>query len=32
VLENHLVDGRCPGCGQAVPGVWALPGPKETHR
>jgi pyruvate formate lyase activating enzyme len=32
VLEDHLVDGRCPDCGQAVPGVWALPGPKETRR
>ncbi|TQS46766.1 radical SAM protein [Cryptosporangium phraense] len=21
--ENHLVDGRCPGCGLAIPGRWA---------
>ena len=32
VLEDHLVDGRCPDCGQAVPGVWAMPFPKETRR
>ncbi len=25
VLENHLVDGRCPGCGLAVPGHWQHP-------
>ena len=31
VLENRLVDGHCPDCGQAVPGRWALPIPKETH-
>ena len=32
VLEDLLVDGHCPGCGLAVPGRWALPDPKETHR
>ncbi|MCX7750285.1 MAG: AmmeMemoRadiSam system radical SAM enzyme [Candidatus Bipolaricaulota bacterium] len=23
VLENALVDGRCPGCGEAIAGVWS---------
>lgn len=23
VVENALADGRCPGCGEAIPGVWA---------
>ncbi len=23
VVENHLVDGTCPGCGRAIPGVWS---------
>ena len=32
VLEDQLVDGRCPDCRQVVPGRWALPRPKETHR
>jgi len=22
ILENRLVDGTCPGCGKAIPGVW----------
>jgi len=22
VAENHLKDGKCPSCGQAIPGVW----------
>ena len=22
VLENHLIDGKCPACGYAIPGVW----------
>jgi hypothetical protein len=25
VLDVRLVDGRCPGCGTAVPGLWASP-------
>jgi len=25
VLEDHLVDGRCPDCGQSVPGRWSRP-------
>ena len=25
VMENHLVDGRCPGCGRAVAGIWKGP-------
>lgn len=27
VLEHHLADGRCPDCGQAVPGRWKTPPP-----
>ncbi len=22
ILENHLADGRCPRCGETIPGVW----------
>ncbi len=25
VVENHLADGRCPGCDAAIPGVWRRP-------
>ena len=32
VLEDRLVDGRCPDCGRAVPGRWALPFPEENRR
>jgi pyruvate formate lyase activating enzyme len=31
VLEDHLVDGRCPDCGQAVPGRWKEPTRKEDR-
>jgi len=31
VLENHLVNGRCPGCGQAVPGRWSLSAAEEIR-
>ena len=31
VLEDRLVDGHCPGCGQAVPGYWRTPLPKENR-
>jgi pyruvate formate lyase activating enzyme len=27
VIENRLADGRCPGCGCAVPGRWTTPRP-----
>lgn len=23
VIENHVREGRCPGCGRSLPGVWA---------
>ena len=28
VLENHVIDGRCPSCGQRIPGIWASADPK----
>jgi pyruvate formate lyase activating enzyme len=31
VLENRLEDGRCPGCGQTVPGRWGSPFPREAR-
>jgi pyruvate formate lyase activating enzyme len=31
VLEDRLADGRCPDCGQAVPGRWTLPIPEEIR-
>ncbi|MFZ5587849.1 MAG: AmmeMemoRadiSam system radical SAM enzyme [Thermodesulfobacteriota bacterium] len=24
-IENHLAEGRCPGCGRTVPGIWRMP-------
>ncbi|MCE7957116.1 MAG: AmmeMemoRadiSam system radical SAM enzyme [Acidobacteria bacterium ACB2] len=31
VLGNHLTaDGRCPGCGLALPGLWSVPGRELT--
>jgi len=23
VMENKIRDGRCPGCGRAIPGIWS---------
>jgi pyruvate formate lyase activating enzyme len=28
VLENHVTYGRCPSCGQRIPGIWAATDPR----
>jgi pyruvate formate lyase activating enzyme len=32
VLQNHLKDGRCPQCGQEIPGRWRNPGGQTAAR
>jgi pyruvate formate lyase activating enzyme len=30
VLENHVADGRCPSCGQSIPGIWTPHKPRDS--